>query len=66
MTDQNPIVTVLKALNENQLALGAAIEEIALWLDARGSTEVVDNIRGALDALDRNLNTINRGISEIA
>ena len=41
-------------INENQLALEAAIMELSDWVEARGSADVADNVRGALDTIDRN------------
>jgi hypothetical protein len=48
------MVSVLKRLNENQLALGAAVEELSKWVEARGSSDVADNVKGALATLDKN------------
>ncbi len=52
MEDTPLLASLLKRMNENQLALGAAIEELSNWVEQRGSTEVAQNIRGALDTLD--------------
>ena len=41
-------------MNENQLALEAAIMELSNWVEARGSADVADNVRGALDTIDKN------------
>ncbi len=46
MEDPSLLASVLKRMNENQLALGAAIEELSNWVEQRGSTEVAQNIRG--------------------
>jgi len=46
--------TLLVKINENQLALEAAIMELSNWVEKRGSTDVADNVRGALAAIDRN------------
>lgn len=46
--------SLLHKLNENQLALEAAILELSNWVEQRGSAEVADNVRGALEAIDRN------------
>ncbi|MDN4543887.1 hypothetical protein [Pseudomonas sp. C32] len=40
-------------LNENQLALEAAIMELSNWVEQHGSTAVADNVRGALEAIDK-------------
>lgn len=46
--------SLLFKINENQLALEAAILELANWVEQRGATDVADNVRGVLDAIDRN------------
>ncbi|MEJ8866100.1 hypothetical protein [Pseudomonas jessenii] len=45
--------SLLLKINENQLALEAAILELSNWVEQRGSAEVADNVRGALEAIDR-------------
>ncbi|MNO06481.1 hypothetical protein D3C81_2282650 [compost metagenome] len=50
---------MLFKINENQLALEAAIMELTNWVEKRGSAEVADNIRSALAAIDRNEEFIN-------
>jgi hypothetical protein len=46
--------SLLFKINQNQLALEAAIMEFTFWVEPRGSTEVAGNVRGALGAIDRN------------
>lgn len=46
--------SLLFKINENQLALEAAIMEPSNWVEQRGLAEVADNVRGALEAFDRN------------
>ena len=41
-------------INENQLALEAAIMELSNWVEQHGSGDVADNVRGALEAIDKN------------
>ncbi|VVN32156.1 hypothetical protein PS676_04873 [Pseudomonas fluorescens] len=41
-------------INENQLALEAAILELSNWVEQQGAAEVADNVRGALDTIDKN------------
>jgi hypothetical protein len=53
MTNSDPLPSLLFRINENQLALEAAIMELTLWVEQRGSDEVADNIRSALVAMDR-------------
>jgi hypothetical protein len=46
--------SLLFKINENQLALEAAILELSNWVEQRGAADVADNVRGALDTIDRN------------
>ena len=66
MEDTPLLVSLLKRMNENQLALGAAIEELSNWVEQRGSTEVAQNIRGALDTLDENAGFITLELASLA
>jgi hypothetical protein len=54
MPNSDLLPSLLYKINENQLALEAAIMELTLWVEQRGSGEVADNVRGALVAIDRN------------
>jgi hypothetical protein len=54
MHDSDLLPSLLFQINENQLALEAAILELSNWVEQRGSTEVADNVRSALAAIDRN------------
>ena len=54
MSDSDLLPSLLFRINENQLALEAAIMELTLWVEQRGAADVADNVRGALDAIDRN------------
>lgn len=66
MEDTPLLTSLLKRMNENQLALGAAIEELSNWVEQRGSTEVAQNIRGALDTLDENAGFITLALASLA
>ncbi|WP_338473899.1 hypothetical protein V3H56_22800 [Pseudomonas sp. MS646] len=66
MEDVSLLASLLKRMNENQLALGAAIEELSNWVEQRGSTEVAESIRGALDTLDRNSGFITLALASLA
>ncbi|EJM20974.1 hypothetical protein PMI22_02328 [Pseudomonas sp. GM21] len=46
-------------IKQNQLALEAAIMELTLWVEQRGSAEVAGNVRGALDTISKNKNFMN-------
>lgn len=54
MPNSDLLPSLLFKINENQLALEAAIMELTLWVEQRGSEEVGGNVRGALQTLDRN------------
>lgn len=59
MEDVTLLASLLTRINENQLALGAAVEELAVWVEQRGSTDVASNVREALETLDKNEGFIN-------
>ena len=45
---------MLFKINENQLTLGAGIMGLSNWVEAHGSAVVAENVRGALDSIDKN------------
>lgn len=53
MPNTDLLPSLLLKLNENQIALEAAIMELTLWAEKRGATEVGGNVRGALEAINR-------------
>jgi hypothetical protein len=54
MPNSDLLPSLLSKINENQLALEAAIMELTNWVEQQGGTDIADNVRGALDAIDRN------------
>ena len=54
MPNSDLLPSLLFKINENQLALEAAIMELTLLVESQGSAEVGDNVRTALGAIDRN------------
>ena len=54
MPNSDLLPSLLFKITESQLALEAAIMELSNWVEARGSADVADNVRGALDTIDRN------------
>ncbi|MGH8347487.1 MAG: hypothetical protein ACRES5_13125 [Pseudomonas sp.] len=54
MPNSDLLPSLLFKLNENQLALETAIMELSNWVEQRGSADVADNVRGALEAIDKN------------
>lgn len=56
---------VLTLLLHNQYALAAAIEEVALWAKASGSSEAHEHAIAAMEALDANASAITAGILKL-
>ncbi|WP_095058065.1 hypothetical protein [Pseudomonas sp. Irchel s3f7] len=54
----DPTPALLHRLNENIMALGCAVEEIGIWIDQRGSTEVSNQINEHLKVLENNSDAI--------
>ncbi|POF39292.1 hypothetical protein B0D71_26420 [Pseudomonas laurylsulfativorans] len=54
MPNSGLLPSLLFKLNQNQLALEAAILELSNWVEQRGSADVAVNVRGALEAIDKN------------
>ncbi|MCP2067935.1 hypothetical protein [Pseudomonas laurylsulfatiphila] len=54
MPNSDLLPSLLFKINENQLALEAAIMELSNWVELRGSADVADNVRAALEAIDKN------------
>ena len=65
MTDTKLIASLFDRLNQNQLALGASVEELPSWVEQLGSADIASNVRGALEALDENLVFIREDIAEL-
>ncbi|WP_447903003.1 hypothetical protein [Pseudomonas serbica] len=59
MSNADLLPSLLFKINQNQLALEAAIMELTLWVEQRGSAEVAGNVRGALDTISKNEAFIN-------
>lgn len=59
MSSADLLPSLLFKINENQLALEAAIMEITLWVEQRGSGEAGGNVRGALETISKNEDFIN-------
>ena len=49
MSNADLLPSLLFKINQNQLALEAAIMELTLWVEQRGSAEVAGSVRGALE-----------------
>ena len=66
MDEKNLFNAVLTQIYQNQRAIGAAIEELTNWVETQGATEVADNIRGALQTLDRNQEFISLALISVS
>ena len=62
MPNSDLIPQLLQKLNENQLALEAAIMELTIWIEQQGSSEVGGNVRGALEVITLNEEFINASL----
>lgn len=66
MEDRNAaIADALEALHMGQQAIRASVEEMALWLRARGSEDTYQNAMVALQALDINADAISSAIERL-
>ncbi len=54
----DPTPALLSRLNKNINALGSAIEEIGIWIDQRGSTDVYERVSEHLEVLQDNSDAI--------
>ncbi|AVD89625.1 hypothetical protein [Pseudomonas sp. SWI44] len=54
----DPTAALLFRLNQNINALGAAVEEVGIWLDQRGASEAYDRINEHLEVLMENSDSI--------
>ncbi|MCS3835625.1 hypothetical protein HNR03_000205 [Pseudomonas sp. JAI111] len=51
--------SLLFKINQNQLAIEAAIMELTIWVEQHGAVEVAGNVRGALEIISKNEEFIN-------
>jgi hypothetical protein len=65
MSGDYSLPDVLERIYDNQLALEAAIMELTLWAEQSASSEVGDNIRGALEAIGENAGHIKQGLAKL-
>ncbi|WP_223616284.1 hypothetical protein [Pseudomonas sp. BF-B-30] len=59
MSNADLLPSLLFKINQNQVALEAAIMELTLWVEQRGSDDIGDNVRGALATISKNEEFIN-------
>ncbi|KRP68625.1 hypothetical protein TX23_25460 [Pseudomonas paralactis] len=65
MASEYSLADVLERMYENQLALEAAIMELALWTEERGELTTGGNVRGALQTLGDNAGYIKQGLARL-
>ncbi|WP_130905330.1 hypothetical protein [Pseudomonas sp. Sample_22] len=56
---------LLHRLNQNIMAIGCPVEEIGMWMDQRGSTDVATRIEDHLAVLSGNADFIAETIVEL-
>lgn len=54
MTDQINLRSSLRLLSINQLAIAAAVEELAIWAKQQGATDAFKHVHDCLATLDEN------------
>ncbi|MFV2948677.1 hypothetical protein [Pseudomonas japonica] len=59
------VADVLELLLLNQQAIAAGVEELGLWVGARGSVEVQNNVSTAMATLDVNMRSITDAIEAL-
>lgn len=59
MSNADLLPSLLFKINQKQLALEAAIMELTMWVEQRGSGEIGGNVRGALATISKNEEFIN-------
>jgi hypothetical protein len=65
MTGEYSLPDLLERMYENQLALEAALMELALQSEKQGMDEVGDNVRGALFVIGENAGHIKQGLAKL-
>lgn len=62
---EDPLLALLYRLNENQLALGMAIEELTAWVVDRGSENVGQAVEQHLLTLEENSHVIADALADL-
>ncbi|KRP59930.1 hypothetical protein [Pseudomonas orientalis] len=65
MSGEYSLPDLLERMYENQLALEAALMELALQSEQQGFNEVGDNVRGALFVIGENAGHIKQGLAKL-
>ncbi|MFU7027208.1 hypothetical protein ACM751_16360 [Pseudomonas aeruginosa] len=61
----SPLPALLYRLNLNINAIGSAVEELAIWVEQRGSTETSDAVKLHLETLIENADFIAEALVEL-
>ncbi|HHK9462836.1 hypothetical protein [Pseudomonas aeruginosa] len=61
----SPLPALLYRLNLNINAIGSAVEELAIWVEQRGSTETSDSVKIHLETLIENADFISEALVEL-
>jgi len=62
----SPLPALLYRLNLNINAIGSAVEELAIWVEQRGSIETSDAVKLHLETLTENADFIAEAIADLA
>lgn len=62
---EDPLLALLFRLNENQIALRAAIDELTMWVTARGSMHVGEAVEQHLQTLELNADAIEDALAQL-
>ncbi|CAI8927031.1 MULTISPECIES: hypothetical protein [Pseudomonas] len=65
MAKDYSLLEVLERIYHNQLALEAALMELTVWVEQRGSAEIGGNVRGALEAIGDSAGHIKQGLARL-
>ncbi|MBY8945191.1 hypothetical protein J1G35_04915 [Pseudomonas sp. SH10-3B] len=65
MASEYSLADVLDRFYQNQLALEAAVMELALWAEQQNATELGENVRGALHTIGENAGHIKQGLARL-
>ncbi|MGA9701158.1 hypothetical protein [Pseudomonas sp.] len=65
MSGEYSLPDLLERMYENQLALEAALMELALQSEKQGLDEVGNNVRGALFVIGENAEHIKQGLAKL-
>jgi len=65
MLGEYSLSDILERMYTNQLALEAALMELTLHLELQGSSEVGNNVRGALETIGENAGHIKQGLAKL-